>query len=123
LRRRIMNRIGLALFLTLAFGMGWGCYYYAPPPYVVTYPPRVSYDQIWDSALRAAQDVGIRITSSEKGAGTVVGHRDGVGVTIQVTPYSEGRTRVELTAKGDPSATSAVSEDFYRRYEQYMGRR
>ncbi len=118
-----MNRINLAWLLLMALVVGSGCYYYGPPPYVVTSPAYSNYDHIWDSAMRAAQDVGIGITSSNKSAGTAFGQRDGVSVTIQVTPQSDGRTRVELSAKGNQSATSAVADDFYRAYNHYMGRR
>ena len=118
-----MNKISLALLLLITLVTGSGCYYYAPPPYVVTSPAPADYDRIWDSAMRAAQDVGIRITSSNKGAGTAFGQRDGVSVTIQITPQSDGRVRVEVNAKGSESAVSAVNDDFYRAYDHYMGRR
>jgi hypothetical protein len=73
--------------------------------------------------MRAAQDVGIQITSSNRNVGTVFGQRDRVGVTIQVTQQADGRTRVELTAQGSRGSGSAVADDFYRAYDRYMGRR
>ena len=120
-----MKKINLTLILiTIAFVMGSGCYYYGPPPYgTPSSPPYASYDYVWDSAMRAAQDVGIQITSSNRSTGSAFGQRDAVSVTIQVTQQSDGRTRVELTTKGSPSATSAVADDFYRAYDHYMGRR
>ncbi len=72
--------------------------------------------------MRAAQDVGIQITSSNRSTGAAFGQRDGVSVTIQVTQQADGRTRVELTTKG-ADGTSAVADDFYRAYDRYMGRR
>ncbi len=114
-----MNRINLILLPLIAFSLGAGCYYYEPPPYVVTSPPQADYDRIWDSAMRAAQDVGIRITSSDRNAGTASGQRDGVGVTIQVVRQSDGTTRVEMTSKGGPST---VADDFYKAYNRHMGR-
>ena len=112
------------LFLLFLAGLLWvsSCYYYAPAPYVVT-APGPSYDYIWDSATRAAQDVGIQITSSNRDNGTMFGQRDGVGVTIQVIRQADGRTRVELTARGNEAARSRVSNDFYQAYERHMGRR
>ena len=118
-----MKKLNLALFLLIIFVMGPGCYYYGPPPYGTYSSPYASYDYVWDSAMRAAQDVGIQITSSNSSTGAAFGQRDGVSVTIQVTQQSDGRTRVELTTKGSPSATSAVADDFYRAYDRYMGRR
>jgi hypothetical protein len=73
--------------------------------------------------MRAAQDVGIQITSSNRSTGTAFGQREVIDVTIQVTQQTDGRTRVELSAKGTPSGTSAVADDFYRQYNTYMGRR
>lgn len=88
-----------------------------------SYPPAHSnYDQIWDSAMRAAQDIGISITSSNKSTGTAFGQRDDVSVTIQVTPQSDGTTRVGMSAKGSQSATSAISDDFNKAYNHYMRR-
>jgi hypothetical protein len=119
-----LKKIAITLFFFAGLVMASGCYYYAPPGAVVSPgQPYASYDYVWDSAMRAAQDVGIQITSSNKGTGAAFGQRDGVSVTFQVTQQSDGRTRVELTTKGSPSATSAVADDFYRAYDRYMGRR
>ncbi len=119
-----MKRASLTLLLLVGLVMGSGCYYYGPPPYGVSYPqPYASYDYVWDSAMRAAQDVGIQITSANKSSGTAFGQRDMVSVTIQVTQQSDGRTRVELTTRGTQSGPSSVADDFYRAYDQYMGRR
>lgn len=119
-----MKRIKVALLILAGVTVTAGCYYYVPPA-VVTLPgpPYASYDYIWDSAMRAAQDVGIQITSSNRSTGTAFGQRDGIDVTIQVTPQADGRTRVELSAKGTQSGTSAVADDFYQQYNTYMGRR
>jgi hypothetical protein len=121
-RRKIVKKINLAVVLFMALAMVSGCYYYAPAPYVVTSQPHSNYDQIWDSAMRAAQDIGISITSSNKNTGTAVGQRDDVSVTIQVTRRSDGTTRVGLSATGSQSATSAINDDFNRAYNHYMGR-
>jgi hypothetical protein len=118
-----MNRISLGLLLLMVLVVAPGCYYYPPPPYAVTAPAHSNYDRIWDSAMMAAQDAGISITSSNRSTGTAYGHREGVTVTIQVAPQSDGTTRVELSAKGDKAATSEVNDRFYRAYNYYMGRR
>ncbi len=119
-----MKKLKLTLIVLIGLVIASGCYYYGPPPYYVTpSPPYASYDYIWDSAMRAAQDVGIQVTSANKSTGTAYGQRNGVGVTIQVMQQSDGRTRVELTTKGNQSATSALADDFYRAYDRYMGRR
>ena len=118
-----MKKIAITLFFA-GLVMASGCYYYVPPRAVVSPgSPYASYDYVWDSAMRAAQDVDIQITSSNRSTGVAFGQRDGVSVTIQVTQQSDGRTRVELTTKGSQSATTAVADDFYRAYDRYMGRR
>jgi hypothetical protein len=73
--------------------------------------------------MRAAQDVGIQITSSNRNAGTIFGQRDRVGVTLQVIQQPDGKTRVEVTTEGTKGSRSAVAEDFYRAFDRYMGRR
>ena len=117
-----MNRIKFALLFLVVLIMGSGCYYYPPPAYTVVSPPHASYDRIWDSAMRAAQDVGIQITSSNRNAGTILGQRDRVGVTLQVIQQPDGKTRVELTTEGPKGSGSGVSDDFYRAFDRYMGR-
>ena len=116
-----MKKRNLSLFLLTSFLLASGCYYYGPAPYVATPAPYASYDYIWDSATRAAQDVGIQITSTNRNAGMIFGQRDGAEVTIQVMRQADGRTRVELTAKGNQG--SGVASDFYRAYDACMGRR
>jgi outer membrane protein OmpA-like peptidoglycan-associated protein len=69
--------------------------------------------------MRAAQDVGIQITSSNRNTGTIFGHRDRVGVTIQVIQQADGRTRIELTVNDSQGSSSAIADDFYRTYDYY----
>ncbi len=119
-----MKKLNLALLVVTGLVVISGCYYYVPPEVVSPpYPSYAPYDYVWDSAMRAAQDVGIQITSSNRNVGTIFGQRDRVGVTIQVTQQGDGRTRVELTAQGSRGSGSEVADDFYRAYDRYMGRR
>ena len=120
-----MKKSSVALLLLVVSVIASGCYYYEPYPvyYPPAPPPYPSYDYIWDSAIRAAQDVGIQITSSNRNAGTIFGQRDRVGVTLQVIQQPDGKTRVELTTEGAKGSGSAVSDDFYRAFDRYMGRR
>lgn len=113
-----MKRTPTALFLVVALVMTSGCYYYGYPP-----PGYSDYDRIWDSAMRAAHDAGITITSANVNAGSATGYKNGVSVTIQVTPQADGTTRVAIHARGTEPAASSVSDDFYGAYNYYMGRR
>jgi hypothetical protein len=114
-----VNKIKFTFLFLVIIVMGSGCCYYGPPAYTAVSTPHSSYDTIWGSAMRAAQDVGIRITSSDKNAGTATGERDGASVTIRVVKQSDGTTRVELTSQGGPST---VADDFYKAYNRNMGR-
>lgn len=119
-----MKKLNLALILLTGLMIVSGCYYYVPHAVVASPgPPYASYDYIWDSLIRAAQDVGIQITTSNKNTGTIIGQRDRVGVTIQVTQQADGKTRIELTARDSQGSNSAIADDFYRAYDHYMGRR
>lgn len=119
-----MKKLNVALLILTAFVIASGCYYYEPyPVYYPPEPPYPSYDYIWDSAMRAAQDVGIQVTSSNRNAGSIFGQRDRVGVTIQVIQQPDGKTRVELTTEGTRGSGPAVSDDFYQAFNRYMGRR
>jgi len=119
-----VKKLNPALLILTVFVIVSGCYYYGPPP--VVYPPEpppyASYDYVWDSAIRAAQDVGMQITSSNRNAGTIFGQRDSVGVTIQVTHQADRKTRVEVTTEGTRGSGSAVADDFYQAFNRYMGR-
>jgi len=125
-RKEIVKKLHLTLLILTVFVIASGCYYYEPAPPPVVYPPEPSYpsyDYTWDSAIRAAQDVGIEITSLNRNTGTIFGRRDRVDVTIQVTQQANGRTRVELTAQGSRESGADVADDFYWAYDHYMGRR
>lgn len=122
--RKIVKKLNLALILLTGLVIVSGCYYYVPHAVVASPgPPYASYDYIWDSLMRAAQDVGIQITTSNKNTGTIIGQRDRVGVTIQVTQQADGKTRIELTARDSQGSSSTIADDFYRAYDHYMGRR
>ena len=123
-----MKRLNLALLLLMGLVIVSGCYYYVPsavvtsprPPYASPYvSPFASYDYIWDNVMRAAQDVGIQITSSNWNTGAIFGQRDRVSVTIQVIQQADGRTRIELTIDGSQGSSPAIADDFYRAYDYY----
>lgn len=116
--------IPMIVLLLLAFQLG-GCYYYAgPPPGGVAPPPSAStYDVVWNNALRAAEEIGIQITSVDNGAGIIYGKRGSTDVKVLVARQNDGRTRVELDMKGQNRETQALANDFFGAYDRYMGRR
>jgi hypothetical protein len=113
------------IFLFLLSGQLGGCYYYAgPAPGAGAPPPSTSsYDVVWDNALRAAEEIGIQVTSVDNGAGIIYGKRGSTDVKVAVVRQSDGRTRVELDMNGQKPETQALANDFFGAYDRYMGRR
>jgi hypothetical protein len=110
--------------LFLAFVPLGGCYYVGPPPpYAIEPGPPPSFDFAWDSALRAADESGIRITSANKENGTLLGRRGPIEVKITVMNQVDGRIRVELDLKSQSPQYQSVADDFYKAYDLYMGRK
>ena len=97
-----------------------GCVVYEPvamPPYSGS-----SYDRVWNSALGAAEDAGIKITSADRGTGTIRGVTNSSDVTILVISQADGRTRVEFSSKGPKGADAGLNERFTSYYNRRMGR-
>ena len=59
------------------------CVVYEPVPTPAYYGS--SYDRVWDSALGAAEDAGVKITSADKPTGIIRGVTGSTDVTISVT--------------------------------------
>jgi hypothetical protein len=116
--------IPVILLFLLSVQLG-GCYYYAGPAPVVNAPPPYtsSYDAVWNNALRAAEDIGIQISSVDQGGGIIYGRRGSTDVKVVITRQNDGRTRLELDMKGQQQETQAISNDFFGAYDRYMGRR
>ena len=116
--------IPIIALILLSVQLG-GCYYYAgPPPGGVAPPPSASnYDVVWNNALRAAEEIGIQITSVDNGAGIIYGKRGSTDVKVLVARQNDGRTRVELDMKGQKPETQVLANDFFGAYDRYMGRR
>jgi len=116
--------IPIIVLVLLSVQLG-GCYYYAGPGPMVGGPPpsASSYDVVWNNALRAAEEIGIQITSVDNGAGIIYGKRGSTDVKVLVARQNDGRTRVELDMKGQKPETQALANDFFGAYDRYMGRR
>jgi hypothetical protein len=93
---------------------------YEPVP--VYAPPPSTYDRAWDSAVRAAQDSGITLSSVDRNAGLIQGSRDGIAARISVLGQADGTTRVELNLQGDLQRDPTLSQRFQSTYNRYMGR-
>ena len=114
--RSIAPLIGIMGFLIAAPG----CYYYGPVP---AYQSVTTFDQVWDSALRAAEEAGIRLSFTDKNSGVIRGWREKTNVEILVMRQADGRMRVEFSRQGPKDQDPTLQDRFYQAYERNMGRR
>jgi hypothetical protein len=109
----------LALMVVLTALLA-GCVVYEP-----VYVPSSSgssYDRVWNSALGAAEDAGVKITSADRATGTIRGVTSSSEVTILVISQADGKTRVEFSSKGPKGADAGLNERFTDFYNRRMGR-
>jgi len=109
----------LILMAVLTAVMG-GCVVYEPVPVPSSYGS--SYDRVWDSAMGAAEDAGIKITSADRTTGIIRGVTGSTGVTISVITQADGKIRMEFTSKGPKGQDADLSDRFTRFYNSRMGR-
>jgi hypothetical protein len=81
-----------------------------------------SYDRVWNSALGAAEDIGVKITSADRTAGIIRGVTNSADVTISVISQADGKTRVEFSSKGPKGQDADLSDRFTSFYNRRMGR-
>ena len=98
-----------------------GCVVYDTPSgyYVNTNPS--TFDRAWDAALGALQDVGVQVTSADRGSGVARGSKGAVDVTVSVLRQADGTTRVQFDAKGSQSDPT-LAQRFSGAYDRRMGR-
>jgi hypothetical protein len=94
------------------------CAYYEPVP---GYYPSSSYERAWESALSAAEDVGILITYTDRGSGTIQGRKGYTDVDIYVIRQADGRLRVELNLRRPEDEHRNLAERFRQSFERHMG--
>ncbi len=109
----------LSLLVVLTALVG-GCVVYEPMPVPAYYGS--SFDRVWDSALGAAGDAGVKITSADRNTGLIRGVTSSSDVTISVISQADGRTRVEFSSKGPKGQDPDLSERFTSFYNRRMGR-
>ena len=122
-RRTIAHLAGLALCITFAATLS-GCVYY---PATGTYgaygePGPSTFDRAYAAALGAFTDQKLTITTQDRGTGTIIGERGGVGVTATVRPQADGTTRVEFSPRGDQSEDPGIVKRVLSSYNARMGR-
>ena len=97
-----------------------GCTVYQPVP--VSAPAPSNFDRSWNAAIGAAQDVGVRIQSEDRGRGVITGANDSRNVTINVMTQADGSIRVEISARGPQGGDARLANDISRAYDRRMGR-
>ena len=116
--------LGTGAFLTLIVVIAtlWGGCVVYEPVYVPSSSYGSSYDRVWNSALGAAEDAGIKITSADRSTGTIRGVTSSSDVTILVISQADGRTRVEFSTKGPKGQDPDLNDRFTSFYNRRMGR-
>ena len=101
-----------AFALTLSACVVYEPYYY----------PASQYDRVWDSAMKAADEVGIAVSTADRGTGTILGRKEAADVAIAIQTLADGRIKLQLTVKGPEGAEPYLHDQFLQAYQRYMGR-
>lgn len=120
MRFRSFGTGALLILMVVLAAFGTGCVVYEPvavPAYSGS-----SYDRVWDSALGAAEDAGVKITSADRSRGIIRGNTSSAEVTISVISQADGKTRVEFSSKGSKGQDPDLNDRFARFYNRRMGR-
>ncbi len=113
------SRHGVRVFFILLMFSSFlfqSCVVYRPVPVPAVYPGN-SYEIAWENALRAAEDIGIRITSVDEAHGMFEGQAGRTAVTIRVIRLPHERIRLEVSLHG-PSQESYIADEFHRAYQR-----
>lgn len=115
---------GRATWCTLLFVLAvffGGCAHDEPAPTPAYYVS--AFDRVWNSALGAAEDAGVGITSSDRSTGIIQGFTGSTDVTISVWTQADGSIRVEFTTRGPDGGEDAdVNERLTYFYNRRRGR-
>ncbi len=107
---------GLFILLAFSFFLFQSCVVYRPVPVPADYPEN-SYELAWANAQRAANDIGIRITSVDEAHGMFEGQAGQTAVIIRVRKLPYERIRLEVSLRG-PSQESYIADEFHRAYQR-----
>ena len=106
----------LLFVLTVFFG---GCVIYEPVPAPAYHGN--TFNRVWDSALGAAADAGVKVTSADRNTGLIQGVTSTAEVTISVTTQADGNIRVAFSNKGAKGIDSGLNERLAGFYNRRMG--
>jgi hypothetical protein len=120
LREGLPGKRALFIVLLVLIAFSGGCVVYEPVPYTAYHGS--SYERVWNAALGAAEDAGVRITSAARSTGVIRGVASTTEATITVMTQADGRIRVEFSSKGPRGEDAALNERLTRYYNMRMGR-
>jgi hypothetical protein len=120
LRKRVSGTGALLILIVILAALLGGCVVYEPVPEPSSYGS--SYDRVWKSAMSAAEDTGVKITSADRTTGIIRGVTSSSDVTISVISQADGKTRVEFSSKGPKGQDPDLNDRFTRFYNRRMGR-
>ena len=112
---------GIALAAVL---MLQGCYTAPTPVAAPTRSMGERFDQSWNAARGAAADVGVRVTTEDRGTGTLRGSVGTSSVLITVVPQQADKTiQVGFSVTGGEASKDAnLKEHLTHAYQRRMGR-
>jgi hypothetical protein len=100
-----------------------GCYTAPTPVPVPTRSLAERFDQSWQAARGAANDVIVRITYEDRPSGTLRGEQGSSKVLITVISQADGTIQVGFSVTGGTAANDANLKDHLTRaYQRRMGR-
>ena len=120
LRHRGSETGALFILMVVLTALWGGCVTYEPVPVPAYYGS--SFDRVWDSALGAAGDAGVKITSVDRTAGIIRGVTNSADVTISVMTQADGSIRVEFNSVGSKGQDPELGNRFTGFYNRRMGR-
>ncbi len=112
--------VTLFIVILILAALWGGCTAHEPAPVPVYY--RSSFDRVWDSALGAAGDAGVKITSADRTTGIIRGATNSADVTISVMTQADGSIRVEFNSMSSKGQDPGLGDRFTGFYNRRMGR-
>jgi hypothetical protein len=118
--KSLVNAVACLVITVASSVILMGCVVYQPVSAAV--PGASTFDQSWNAAVGAMQDVGVRIQSEDRARGVITGANDSRNVTVTLMTQADGSVRMEISARGPQGGDSNLANDISRAYDRRMGR-
>jgi hypothetical protein len=97
-----------------------GCVYYEPHPAYRSGPSK--FDQSWDAARAAAEDVGVTITDVDRARGTIHGYKGTSNVTVTMWQQADGSVRVGFNVRAPNGPDAELADHLSHAFDRRMNR-